>query len=64
MVAETTISKNFGVDNATIIIIIIEIIIFILLVLCIINHFKKCKLLKSKDTNLDPNNLNEIIRQN
>ena len=64
MIAETTISKTFRADIATIIVIIIEIIIFILLVLCIINHFKKCKLLKSKDTNLDPNNLNEIIRQN
>ena len=66
MVVETSIADYFKISTSTLILIIIVIIILILMIIYIINHFKKCIKLKSKNlssTELVPNmqNKNELI---
>ena len=60
MVMETTINDYFKINTSTLIVIIFEIITLILMILCIIIHFKKSKLSKSKNisssSTLLPNN--------
>ena len=66
MVVETSIVDYFKISTSTLILIIIVIIILILMILYIINHFKKCIKLKSKNSSsadlaLNKQNENELI---